>query len=299
MKRIAILVILPVVVSGVLVTRYSGETKMRSVGENRTTTSRDGTVIAFTKRGSGPPLIIVDGAFCYRENGPGTELASVLAQHFTVFTYDRRGRGESGDKAPYTIDREIEDLRAMATEAGEDPFVVGISSGGALILQAVANGLAVNKIALYEPPYLAGHDASHSFEDVKTQLQTLVSAGDRGGAVRFFMAEVYGAPRAFVFAMPLLMPNAWKRNKLVVHTVPYDLTILGDRSVLNERSSSISVPTLVIGGEKSPEQLRDAVAAVAKALPNGQSRFLPGQDHNLSTRALAPVLFEYFRPPSS
>ena len=108
------------------------------------------------------------------------------------------------------------------------------------------------------------------------------------------MTDVYGAPRAFVFAMPLLMPNAWKRNKLVVHTVPYDLTILGDRSVLNERSSSISVPALVIGGEKSPKELRDAVAAVANALPNGHSRFLSGQDHNLSSRALAPVLVEYF-----
>jgi len=108
------------------------------------------------------------------------------------------------------------------------------------------------------------------------------------------MTDVYGAPRVFAFAMPFLMPNAWKRNKLVVHTTPYDLTILGDRSVLNERRSSISVPTLVIGGEKSPKELRDAVTAVANALPNGQSRFLSGQDHNISSRALAPVLLEYF-----
>jgi hypothetical protein len=90
------------------------------------------------------------------------------------------------------------------------------------------------------------------------------------------------------------MPNAWRRNKLVVHTLPYDLTILDDRSVLNKRSSSISVPTLVIGGEKSPKVLRDAVTGVANALPNGESRFLPGQDHNISSRALAPLLFEYF-----
>ena len=108
------------------------------------------------------------------------------------------------------------------------------------------------------------------------------------------MTDVYGAPRVFAFAMPFLMPNAWKRNKLVVHTTPYDLTILGDRSVLHERRSSISVPTLVIGGEKSPKELRDAVTAVANALPNGHSRFLPGQDHNISGLALAPVLFEFF-----
>lgn len=267
---------------------------MKSMDENRTTTSRDGTTIAFTKRGSGPPLIIVDGAFCYRENGPATELATLLAKHFTVFTYDRRGRGESGDTPPYTVEREIDDLRALAREAGATPFFVGISSGGALILQAVASGVGMRKIVLYEPPYLTGSKGPRSFDDAKSRLQSLISAGDRAGAVRFFMTEVYGAPRAFVFAMPFLMPNAWKRNKLVVHTVPYDLTILGDRSVLNERSSSISVPALVIGGQKSPKELRDAVAAVANALPSGHSRFLSGQDHNISGPALAPVLFEYF-----
>ncbi|HEY6414003.1 MAG TPA: alpha/beta hydrolase [Edaphobacter sp.] len=294
MKRITFLIILAIVAFGTLVILYSGGRTVKSIDENRTTTSRDGTTIAFTKRGSGPPLIIVDGVFCYRENGPATELSTLLAQHFTVFTYDRRGRGESGDTAPYTIEHETDDLRAVAREAGTAPFLLGISSGGALILQAVASGVDVKKAALYEPPYLADGNGPRSFEDNKHRLQSFVSTGDRAGAVRFFMTDVYGAPRAFVFAMPFLMPNAWKRNKLVVHTVPYDLTILGDRSVLNERSSSISVPTLVIGGEKSPKELRDAVAAVANALPNGHSQFLPGQNHNISGQALAPVLFEFF-----
>jgi len=294
MQRITFVVILAIVAVGGLVVWYSRGRTVKSMGENRTTTSRDGTNIAFTKRGSGPPLIIVDGAFCYRENGPSTELASRLAQHFTVFTYDRRGRGESGDTAPYTVEREVDDLRAVAMEAGATPFVLGISSGAALTLQAVASGVAVNKIALYEPPYVADGDGPRSLEDARNRLQSFVSAGDRAGAVRFFMTDVYGAPRPFVLAMPLLMPNAWKRNKLVVHTAAYDLTILSDRSVLHERSSSISVPAFVIGGEKSPKILRDAVAAVANALPNGKSRFLSGQDHNVSGEALAPVLFEYF-----
>ena len=293
MKRVGLVAILAIVAFAALVVRYSGGT-MKSTGENRTTTSRDGTTIAFTKRGSGPALIIVDGAFCYRENGPATELATVLAQHFTVFTYDRRGRGESGDTAPYSVEREIDDLRALTKEAGGAPYAVGISSGGALLLQAVASGVGVRKIALYEPPYLGGPNGPRSFEDARNRLQSFVSAGDRAGAVRFFMTDVYGAPRAFAFAMPFLMPNAWRRNKLVVHTTPYDLTILGDRSVLDGRSSSISIETLVIGGEKSPKELRDAVVAVARALPKGHSRFLAGQDHNLSSRALAPVLVEYF-----
>ena len=293
MKRITVVVIVAIVMFGVLAIRYSGGRTVKSTGQNRTTTSRDGTIIAFTERGSGPPLIIVDGAFCYRENGPATELASVLAQHFTVFTYDRRGRGESGDIAPYAVEREIEDLQAIANQAGAPPFALGISSGGALILQAVASGVGVRKIALYEPPYVTNGKAN-SVEDTKNRLQTFVSTGDRAGAVSFFMTDVYGAPRAFVFAMPLLMPNAWKRNKLIANTLLYDLTILGDRSVLNERSSAISVPTLVVGGEKSPRELRNAVEAVAAALPNAHSRFLSGQDHNISSQALAPVLFEYF-----
>ena len=293
MKRITVVVIVAIVMFGVLAIRYSGGRTVKSTGENRTTTSRDGTIIAFTERGSGPPLIIVDGAFCYRENGPATELASVLAQHFTVFTYDRRGRGESGDIAPYAVEREIEDLQAIANQAGAPPFALGISSGGALILQAVASGVGVRKIALYEPPYVTNGKAN-SVEDTKNRLQTFVSTGDRAGAVSFFMTDVYGAPRAFVFAMPLLMPNAWKRNKLIANTLLYDLTILGDRSVLNERSSAISVPTLVVGGEKSPTELRNAVEGVTAALPNAQSRFLSGQDHNISSQALAPVLFEYF-----
>ena len=293
MKRITVVVIVAIVMFGVLAIRYSGGRTVKSTGENRTTTSRDGTIIAFTERGSGPPLIIVDGAFCYRENGPATELASVLAQHFTVFTYDRRGRGESGDIAPYAVEREIEDLQAIANQAGAPPFALGISSGGALILQAVASGVGVRKIALYEPPYVTNGKAN-SVEDTKNRLQTFVSTGDRAGAVSFFMTDVYGAPRAFVLVMPLLMPNAWKRNKLIANTLLYDLTILGDRSVLNERSSAISVPTLVVGGEKSPRELRNAVEAVAAALPNAQNRFLSGQDHNVSSRALAPILFEYF-----
>src|SRR5215475_9992204 len=120
-----------------LVTLRSKEKTVQSLGENRVIISRDGTRIAFTKVGSGPPIVLVDGAFCYRELGPAPELAPLLAQHFTVFVYDRRGRGESGDTPPYAIEREIDDLRAVVDEAGGTADVVGISSGAALGLQAV------------------------------------------------------------------------------------------------------------------------------------------------------------------
>lgn len=279
-----------------LVVLHSREKTVQSLGENRVTISRDGTRIAFTKMGSGPPVVLVDGAFCYRENGPAPDLAPLLGQHFTVFVYDRRGRGASGDTPPYAIEREIDDLRAIVDEAGGTADVVGISSGAALALQAVASGVNVKKLALYEPPYVTNGDRPKSMENSKIHLQRLVSAGDRAGAVKFFLTDVMGAPRAFVFAMPFLMRSAWKRNELVAHTLLYDLTILSDRSVLKERSASISVPTLVIGGEKSPTELRDGVLAVAKALPNARSHFLAGQNHNLSAPALAPVVVDFFNP---
>jgi pimeloyl-ACP methyl ester carboxylesterase len=267
---------------------------MRTLGENRVTISRDGTRVAFTKAGSGPPVVLVDGAFCYRELGPAPELAPLLAQHFTVFVYDRRGRGESGDTSPYAIEREIDDLQAVVDEAGGTADVVGVSSGAALALQAVASGVKVKKLVLYEPPYVTSGDRPKPQEDPKIHIQQLVSAGDRAGAVKFFLADVVGVPRLIVFAMPLFMRSNWKRMEQVVHTLPYDLTITDDRSVLKERSASISVPTLVLGGEKSPTGLRDAVSAVAKALPNARSQFLAGQDHNLSAPIVAPLAVDFF-----
>ncbi len=273
---------------------HSKEKSIKSMGENRVTISRDGTRIAFTKIGSGPPVVLVDGAFCYRENGPAPDLAPLLAQHFTVFVYDRRGRGESGDTPPYAIEREIDDLRAIVDEAGGTADVVGISSGAALALQAAASGVNIRMLSLYEPPFVANGGRPKPQQDPKMHIQQLVSAGDRPGAVKFFLADVVGVPRAVVFAMPLFMRSNWKRMEQVAHTLPYDLTICDDRSVLQERSASISLPTLVIGGEKSPKELRAAVLDVAKELPNARSHFLAGQNHNFSARALAPVVVDFF-----
>ena len=267
---------------------------MRILGENRVAISRDGTRIAFTKAGAGPPVVLVDGAFCYRELGPAPELVPLLAQHFTVFAYDRRGRGESGDTPPYATEREIDDLRAIVQEAGGMADVVGVSSGAALALQAVANGVNLKKLVLYEPPYVTNGNRPKPQEDPKIHLQQLVSAGDRSGGVKFFLADVVGVPRPIVLAMPLFMRSNWKKMERVAHTLPYDLAICDDRSVLKERSASISVPTLVLGGEKSPTVLRDAVSAVAKALPNARSQFLAGQDHNLSAAIVAPRVVDFF-----
>jgi pimeloyl-ACP methyl ester carboxylesterase len=270
---------------------------LSAMEEKRTTTSRDGTRLAYTKLGSGPAVILVDGAFCYRENGPSAAMAQLLAPHFTVFTYDRRGRGDSSDTAPYAVAREVEDLAAIVREAGGSAAAVGVSSGAALAMQAVASGVPLTKLALYEPPFVTDQDRPGLNGNPRAHLQELVDAGDRRGAVRYFLADLVRVPRPIVLAMPFFMRRTWKKNESVAHTLPYDLTILDDRSVIEDRRASIAVPSLVVGGAKSPEMLKRAVTAVAEALPNARSRFLDGQTHDLQPAVLVPVLREFFAAP--
>jgi pimeloyl-ACP methyl ester carboxylesterase len=267
---------------------------MTGMGERRMIASRDGTRIAFTKMGRGPAVILVDGAFCYRENGPAPELAPLLAEHYTVYAYDRRGRGDSSDTPPYAIAREVDDLRALVDEAGGAAFAVGVSSGASLALQAAASGVPFTKLALYEPPFVKADPQAQPTEVMRARLQEYLSASDRAGAVKYFLGDIVGVPRPFLFVMPYVMRTTWKRNESVAHTLPYDLTLSTDWSVLTDRRASIVAPTLVIGGEKSPERLRDAVSTVSRALPNAQARMLPGQDHQLRAHVVEPVLREFF-----
>ena len=183
-------------------------------------TSRDGTTIGYERSGSGPALILIDGALCSRAFGPSAKLAPLLARHFTVYTYDRRGRGQSGDTPPYAPAREVEDLAAIMREAEESPCLLGLSSGAALALEAAASGLPVSKVVAYEPPYVddrgerggAGHEG---------QLARLLAAGNRGGAVKYFMKDMVGAPAPIV-VMLRLMPWIWRKLEAVAHTLPYD-----------------------------------------------------------------------------
>jgi pimeloyl-ACP methyl ester carboxylesterase len=278
----------------IFVLHINRQRTIKSMGINGTVVARDKTRIAYSEVGSGPPIILVDGAFCYRENGPSTELAARLAQSFTVYSYDRRGRGESSDHPPYSIQSEIDDLAAVVDQAGGPVYVVGISSGSALAMQGAASGVPIKKLILYEPPFISDNGIPRSFAGKKAHVEELIASGDRGGAVRFFLTDIFGAPKAFALAMPLIMPGSWKRCKSVAHTIPYDLTILDDRTILNERSALLSAPVLVIEGEKSPKVLRDASQLVAHALPHGRALVLAGQDHNFQAKVVSPVITEFF-----
>jgi pimeloyl-ACP methyl ester carboxylesterase len=258
--------------------------------------SKDGTTIAFERSGDGPPLILVDGALCYRESGPSRPLAEELAKDFTVYVYDRRGRGSSGDADLYEADREIEDIEALITEAGGSAHVYGISSGAMLALAAVERGLSVTKLALYEPPLVVDHTRPPVPADFPGRLSKLVLSNRRSQAIRLFMTKGVRVPSIVVALMPL-MP-AWSKLKAVAHTLPYDMSLVGPYQrgePLPADHWATTTKTLVVDGGKSPLWMRNGVKALAGVLPNAEYRTLPGQTHIVKPKALAPLLTEFFQ----
>jgi pimeloyl-ACP methyl ester carboxylesterase len=256
--------------------------------------SKDGTPIAFDQSGEGPPIILVVGAF--NDSSTGAPLAAQLSEHFTIFNYDRRGRGASGDRMDYAIEREIEDLAALIDEAGGSSSVFGYSSGAVLTLKAAASGLAISRLALYEPPFLIDDGTPQRAQDISVRLTELISSGHRGDAVELYQTEMVGIPAEIVAQFR----NAPFRPALenIAHTLVYDATILADMPALAEQLPSITIPTLVISGGNSPAFLRRVAEVVSDALPNSQHRSLEGQTHDLLPAVLAPVLEEFFAESS-
>jgi pimeloyl-ACP methyl ester carboxylesterase len=258
-----------------------------------TVTSKDGTTIAFDRSGQGPAVILVDGALCYRGFGPMPGLAALLAPHFTVFTYDRRGRGESGDTQPFAVEREVEDIDALIAEAGGSAFVHGTSSGAALALEAARQlPVRIIKLSLYEPPYFTAEDnAQRPPKDYQQQLTKLVEAGRRGDAVALFM-QVVGQPPEAIAGMR--QAPMWPMFEAVAPTLVYDAAAMADFSVPTARAASVSVPALVIYGGASPASMQDGVQALADAIPGAQRRVLEGQTHEVAADAIASVLEQFF-----
>ena len=256
--------------------------------------SRDGTPIAFERSGSGPSLVLVDGALCHRRFGPMPKLAARLARDFTVFTWDRRGRGDSGNTLPYAVEREVEDLAALIAEAGGRPSVFGASSGAGLALEAARAGIPMEKLVLYEAPFIVDATRPPLTDEILAELDRLLARGERGRAVKLFMRTV-GAPAPFVFVMSCL--PVWKKLTAVAHTLPYDFAVVeGEqrgRPLRAGRWSHVRVPTLVAVGGKSPVWIQNGMRALAGALPGALHRTLPGQTHMVKAKVLAPLLVEF------
>ncbi len=258
----------------------------------QTVTSKDGTRIAFDRSGEGPALILVDGALCSRNFGPMGPLAALLAPHFTVYTYDRRGRGESGDTPPFAVEREVEDIEALINAAGGSAFVYGISSGAALAFEAARRlPTKITKLAMYEAPYSLDADRIRGFTAYRAQLGEVLAEGRRGDVVELFMRLV-GASDEGVAGMR--QSPVWPVFEAVAPTLPYDAAAMGDSTVPTGKAAEVTIPALVMAGGETFPFIQASADALAGALPKGQRRTLEGQTHEVAAEALAPVLVEFF-----
>lgn len=258
-------------------------------------TSKDGTQIGYSVVGSGPALILVDGAMCWRASGPSTPLAEQLKDRFTVYTYDRRGRGESGDTKPYAVQREVEDLDAVIAATGGAVMLYGISSGAALALEAAGQGSAISKMVLYEAPFIVDHTRPLVDAGYVKRMNEFVAKGDNAGAIKLFMREGVQIPAFGVFMMQLM--GIMKKMAPVAPTLPYDTAITapfqGGKPIPANRWPKATMPVLDIGGSKSDAWMQNAQKAIAANLPNAKHRILEGQNHMVAPTAIAPMIKEF------
>jgi pimeloyl-ACP methyl ester carboxylesterase len=250
--------------------------------------SADGTRIAFDVTGSGPAVVIVGGAFSTRLSH--SELATQLADDFTVYVHDRRGRGDSGDTLPYSVDRELEDLAAVIDAAGGTAMVFGHSTGAIVSLLAAGRHLSITKVAAFEPPWIFD-PAAPPHVSALPKVQAALAVDDRETAAELFMAET-GMPPAEIDQAK--QQPFWPGMLQVAPTTEYDLTLVGDGRVPADLLSAIDIPTLLIDGLLSPPWAARAADAAAAEIPRARRVGMEGQHHGVDQTVLAPILAEFF-----
>ncbi|MCD2440681.1 alpha/beta hydrolase [Agromyces sp. SYSU K20354] len=263
--------------------------------EHGTVTSADGTTIAYTAWGDGEPIVIIDGATAYRATTPeNAATAELLAERFRVINYDRRGRGESGDTAPYAVERELEDLAAIiAGPAGGRPATVfAWSSGGFLALNAAQAGVPIARLALFEPPAVVDDSRPPLPDDYVELLDAAIAAGRPGDAAELFLTAAVLMPDEFVAGMR--SSEMWPGLEAVAHTIAYDGRNIGDamsgEPLDTDRWDRVDVPVLVMHGTGTWPFLATGAQAVAEALPTATLRAVPGENHGTTADVLAPEL---------
>lgn len=263
-----------------------------------TAVSADGTLIAFSARGAGEPIIIIDGATAYPALNPADEeLGRLLGETFRTYTYDRRGRGASTDTAPYTIGRELEDLAALIGVAGGPVTVFGWSSGAVLALDAAAAGLPIKRLVLFEPPFVVDDSRPPLPADYVQRLDAAVAGGRPGDAVELFLTAAAGLPAEAVGGMR--QSDFWPVLEAVAPTIAYDGRIMGTtmsgRPLPRDRWAAISVPTLVLHGTGTFPFLVSAAQALADLLPTATLEPVKGEQHSAPADVLAGALREFAR----
>jgi pimeloyl-ACP methyl ester carboxylesterase len=250
--------------------------------------SKDGTRLAVEVTGSGPAIVLVCGGSVDR--GANAGLAAVLSSDFTVWNFDRRGRGDSGDTAPYAVEREIEDIEAVIDAAGGHAHLYGTSSGAGLALEAAAAGARVDRLVLWEPPYNVD-PAGRPPADTVERLDRMIAEGRRDDAATFFMVDMVGLPPEFA-AFARTQPW-WQGQLAIAHTLAYDARVMGDYSVPTETASRVTVPTLILTGGSSFALFRPTAEALVAAMPDARAEVLEGQEHNVDPGVLGPAMREF------
>ncbi|HEU5203250.1 MAG TPA: alpha/beta hydrolase [Candidatus Limnocylindrales bacterium] len=254
-----------------------------------TVTSVDGTTIAYDRLGDGPPVVLVSGGSTDRM--ANAALAAALAPGFTVFNYDRRGRGPSGDTPPYAVAREVEDIAAVIEAAGGSAHLYGTSSGAALALEAAASGVPLRKLALWEPPWFVDPAQRPPLDSADT-YRRFVAEGRRDKAVEYFMADVVRLPAEFV-AFAKTQPW-WAGQEAIAHTLAYDAEVMGDYLIPTDRARKVAVPTIILTGGDSFPFFRETADAVAGIIPDARTGVLEAQEHNVDPQVIGAALAEFF-----
>ncbi|AQS67418.1 alpha/beta fold hydrolase [Streptomyces pactum] len=253
------------------------------------TLSRDGTRIAYESTGRGPAVVLVSGAMS--TGAAVAPLAAELSDRFEVTVYDRRGRGASGDTAPFAVEREVEDLAALIEAVGGEASLYGVSSGGALVLRAAASGLPVARVAVYEVPYAMDDAAARAAAEYTGRLAEALGQGRRGDAVELFL-RLTGLGEEMIRGAR--QSPMWAGMESLAPSLAYDDAAMGDSRVPRSELASVTAPLLALAGGASPEWMREAARAIAEAAPRGTYRTLEGQSHVVEPGVLAPVLADFF-----
>ncbi|MET7480314.1 alpha/beta hydrolase [Streptomyces sp. NPDC005648] len=256
---------------------------------DNTTISRDGTSLAYQRTGEGPAVVLVSGAMS--TGATVAPLGVPLSDGFTVVSYDRRGRGQSGDTEPYDVAREVEDLAALIDALGGEAWLYGHSSGGALVLEAAASGLPLRGVAVYEVPYAVYEGGAEERARYTESLTAALGEGRRGDAVELFLRLTGLAEEMIQGARNSPM---WPGMESIAPSLAHDNAVMGDGLVPRARLAAIGVPVLSLAGGASPAWMREAAQAVAEAAPRGTYRVLEGQTHMVDPQVLARALTEFF-----
>ncbi|MEO7911040.1 MAG: alpha/beta hydrolase [Roseiflexaceae bacterium] len=258
----------------------------------KTTTSKDGTTLAYDVYGNGPALIYITGASCFRSFMPVVQDAKAFAQEFTVYNYDRRGRGDSSNTLPWSVEGEVEDIEALIDMAGGKASLYGHSSGAVLALEAALRlGDKVQKIVIYDASYVHDQTEKLEYDQLSQKIHQLLRNGKNAEAMKGFLKGI-GMPKAFVFLLPLF--PGWKTMKALAPTLAYDIALTSDVPPV-KRVMKVAVPTQIIIGQKSPASIHNVADQLVKAIPNAKFAILAGQDHMVSAKVLLPMLVGFLK----